>query len=205
MIKIYFIRHGESLWNKSSKVQGALDIPLSDRGKREASLIGQRMLEEKIDVVYASDLSRAIDTAKEISSLKGLDVNILEDIREMSFGDWEGKSMDVIKLNRKEELERWIFTPEKQKFKGGESLEDVQVRTRRALDKIISRGDKNIAIVSHSVAIKVMILDLLGIPLEFYKNMSLGNVSLSLVEIRDFNNVLVKYNDRNHLKEMEYV
>lgn len=203
MKKIYFVRHGESLWNKTSKIQGALDIPLSKTGKKEAKLIASRFKNKEVDAIYSSKLSRAVDTAKKIGEIKGLKINEIEELKEISFGDWEGLCMEDIKENRKEELEKWIFTPEKQKFKNGESLKDVSIRTKKVLKEILNNTkDKNIVIVAHSGAIKVMVLDLLGIPLKYYKNMSLGNVSLSLVEQRDYNNVLVKFNDRNHLKEM---
>lgn len=203
MKKIYFIRHGESLWNKTSKIQGALDIPLSKNGMREAELIASRFKDEKVDAIYSSKLSRAVETAKKIGKVKGLKIIEIEELREISFGDWEGLCMEDIKKNQKEDLKRWIFTPEKQKFKNGESLKDVSKRTKKVLKEILNKTeDENIVVVAHSGAIKVMILDLLGMPLKYYKNMSLGNVSLSLVEKRDYNNVLVKFNDRNHLKEM---
>ena len=60
---------------------------------------------------------------------------------------------------------------------------------------------QNILIVSHGTALKTMILSLLGISLDNYKNLAMGNVSLSILEVRDYNNVLISYNDTVHLEE----
>ena len=71
------------------------------------------------------------------------------------------------------------------------------------VDKIITENkNKNIAIVSHSASLKIIILNLLGIGNGFYKNISLRNVSLSIVECRKYNNVLTLLNDTSHLKEL---
>lgn len=202
MTKIYLIRHGQSQWNILSKVQGQKDASLTDLGKEQARKLGKRLIDENIDIIYSSDLSRALETAKIISSI--IDKPIIEskEIREINFGLWEGLTMEEIQNKYKEEYLTWMKEPEKFILEGAETLEALKNRVMKFVEKIIIENkDKNIALVSHSASLKVIILNLLGIGNAFYKNISLKNVSLSIIECRKYNNVLTLLNDTSHLKE----
>lgn len=202
MTKIYLIRHGQSEWNLLYKIQGQKDAPLTDLGKEQARKLGERLVGEKIDIIYSSDLSRALETARIISSIVNKPVVATNELREINFGPWEGLTLKEIRNKFKEEYSIWMSSPEKFRLEGAETLEALKRRVMSYVNKIIKENkDKNIAIVSHNATLKVIILSLLNIGLLYYKNFSLNNVSLSIIECRDYNNVLTLFNDTSHLKE----
>lgn len=203
MTKIYLIRHGESEWNKLSKVQGQQNAMLTDFGREQAKKLGNRLIEENIDIIYSSNLSRALETATIISNIINRPLIKSEGIREMNFGIWEGLTLKEIQDKYKEEYQIWMKEPEKLKLEGAETLEMLKNRLMGFVNKlIVENNGKNIAIVSHGAALKIIILNLLGMGNSFYKNISLKNVSLSLIECRQYNNVLTLLNDTSHLKEL---
>ena len=203
MKKIFLVRHGESKWNVLKKIQGQQDVPLTDRGKIQAYQIGDRLLSEKIDSIYSSDLKRAYDTATIIGKKLQIDVNPMTELREINFGQWEGASYDKIYSTNHKEIILWRKAPEKLNIDGIESLKKLQLRAMSAVNKIInSETGNNILIVSHSATLKTIILGLLNIDLANFKNLTLDNVSLTIVEFRNYNRVLKVLNDTSHIREI---
>lgn len=201
--RLFFIRHGQSEWNKLNMIQGQKNTILTEFGKKQAQSIGNRLLNEDIDIIYTSDLERAYATAKIISNVINKPLISSEFIREINFGPWEGITIKEIKEKYKDEYSIWLKEPDKLNINGIETLQTVQDRAMKYIDYIINENKgKNIAIVSHGALLKVLILGLLGIELSHYKNISLNNVSLSIIEFRDYNRVLTLFNDISHLKEL---
>ncbi len=203
MKRIFFVRHGESQWNVVNRMQGQNDIPLTEKGIKQANSIANRLVNENIDKIYSSDLKRAYETALIIGNRLNLDVTKMKEFREMNFGVWEGKTHDEIMAEYQEQFLYWKKEPENTRIDGAETLQELQERSMAALNEIISSNkEDSILVVSHGVTIKVMILGLLGMSLSNYKNLVIENVSLSIVELRDYNRVLKILNDTCHVKEI---
>ncbi|MDR7856182.1 histidine phosphatase family protein [Tissierella sp.] len=203
MTKIYLIRHGQSEWNKLNKIQGQRDTLLTELGKNQALLLGDRLANENIDMIYTSDLTRAYDTAKAISNRINKPLFVSDSIREINFNLWEGLTNEEVQEKYKDEYSIWLREPHKLNIQGVETLNSLQERAMKYINKIIKENNnKSIAIVSHGAILKTIILGLLDIEISHYKNISLSNVSLSIIECRDFNNVLKLLNDTSHLKEL---
>ncbi|NLW22473.1 MAG: histidine phosphatase family protein [Tissierellia bacterium] len=203
MKRIFFVRHGESQWNVVNRMQGQNDIPLTEKGIKQANSIANRLVNENIDKIYSSDLKRAYETALIIGDRLNLDVTKMKEFREMNFGVWEGKTHDEIMAEYQEQFLYWKKEPENTRIDGAETLQELQERSMAALNEIISSNkEDSILVVSHGVTIKVMILGLLGMSLSNYKNLVIENVSLSIVELRDYNRVLKILNDTCHVKEI---
>jgi len=201
MKKIFLVRHGESEWNKLKKVQGQKDIPLTEKGIEQAKLIGKRLINEGIEKIYTSDLKRAYDTASIIGKMLNIEVIPSKELREINFGIWEGLTSDIIKSKFSKEHELWLKNPEMLKVEGAESILDLQLRAMNEINKIISDENiDNVLIVSHSATLKTIILGLLNMDIGYFKNITLNNVSLSIIEFRQYNRVLTLLNDTNHLK-----
>lgn len=202
MKKIYLVRHGESEWNVLKKIQGQQDIPLTEKGIEQAHLVGKRLINENIEKIYSSDLNRAYTTAKIIGNKLNLDVITMTEFREINFGVWEGISNDKMMEEHREDLILWRNEPEKLKIEGAETLIELQLRAMNGINKVMD-NDKidNILIVSHSATLKTIILGLLNMNLANFKNLTINNVSLSIVEIREHNKVLKLFNDTCHIKE----
>lgn len=201
MKKLFLVRHGESEWNKLKKVQGQKDIPLTEKGIEQAKLIGKRLINEGIEKIYTSDLKRAYDTARIIGKMLNIKVIPSKELREINFGIWEGLTSDIIKSKFSKEHELWLKNPEMLKVEGAESILDLQLRAMNEINKIISDENiDNVLIVSHSATLKTIILGLLNMDIGYFKNMTLNNVSLSIIEFRQYNRVLSLLNDTSHLK-----
>ena len=126
----------------------------------------------------------------------------MKEFREINFGVWEGMSNDRILAEYHDEFFMWKKDPENLKVERAETLQELQLRAMNGVNKVIKNDDKeNILIVSHSATLKTIILGLLNIDLSYFKNMTLNNVSLTIIEFRDYNKVLRVLNDTCHIKE----
>lgn len=201
MKRLYLVRHGESEWNILKKIQGQRDTLLTKKGIKQAEKIANRLSNEKIDNIYSSDLKRAFKTAEVIGNKLKLKVNSDKNFREINFGSWEGiTKKDLIERHYEKHL-LWMKEPHKLKLEDAETLSDLQKRTMEGINRISELNpNKNILVVSHSAAIKTIIIELLEMDISYFSKMSLDNVSLSIIEFRDYNNVLKLFNDTCHLK-----
>ncbi len=201
MTRLYLIRHGETLWNIERRAQGIKNIELSQRGIAQGKLLAQRLKKQKIDIIYSSDLSRAYETASIIGKEIDKPVYTLPEIREMNFGDWEGLTMSEIKENYKDIYDSWKNTPHTAIIPGAETLIQVQERVMKGVHRIIKENKgKNIIMVSHGVAIKTIIFNLLDIDLSNYKKIRQDNTAINIIDFKKDYNVLVSLNDTCHLK-----
>ena len=90
--RVFLVRHGETEWNAQRRIQGHTDTALSARGVAQAECVAGRLADEPVAAVYSSDLRRAFQTAEAIASRHGLRVVPEVGLREVSFGEWEGKT-----------------------------------------------------------------------------------------------------------------
>ena len=90
--RLFLVRHGQTDWNLAGRLQGQTDIPLNDTGRRQAEEARQRLSGVQFDAVYSSPLSRAVETAILVSGWPADRVRTDERIKEIAFGDWEGKA-----------------------------------------------------------------------------------------------------------------
>lgn len=202
MQRLYLIRHGETKWNCESKTQGCRNVQLTESGILQGKQVADKLKKENeyYTKIYSSDLDRCYFTAKLISRKIDVDVEVFKELREMSFGDWEGLTISQIKKSYSKQYYKWRNEPYGAYIPNGENLKMVQNRCLGAVKKILSiHKDGSIIIVSHGIAIKTILLGLLGIDLKHFYNITLGNASLNKLEFRDYGPVLVNLNDLCHL------
>jgi len=203
MTKLYLIRHGLTEWNIHNRFQGSSDIPLCSEGIRQAQKLAERLKNIKFSSIYASDLSRAYETAKIIAQFHNIQVKKIPELREISFGEWEGLTKDEILQLKTYDFLAWKSSPHKVEFPGDGSLKKVQQRIEAGLKEIIENNmGEDIVLVSHGGSLKIAIITLLGLDLSFYNKFWLGNTSLSIIEIRKDRNILSLLNDTSHLETM---
>jgi probable phosphoglycerate mutase len=139
MTTLLLVRHGETDWNAEGKLQGHTDRPLNEYGRRQAQALAGRLAAESIDAVYASDLSRARETAEIVGEKLGLTVAVDPDLREKNWGNWEGLTSD----------ERLHIEYE------GETSEHHRERTLRAVQRIVDRHPgERIVVVTHGGSLR---------------------------------------------------
>lgn len=201
--RIYMVRHGETDWNATSKLQGHSNVPLSDNGRRQAELLGKRLAALKFDGFYASDLTRAYETARIISQHHGSqEIKTLPELRELNFGLWEGLSISEIKGRYPEEIKQWWETPLVTRIPGGESLGEVVKRTVAAVKKIVENHVQgNVILVSHGGVIRSVVGTVLGMDMNKYWRLRQDNACLNIVDFPEWDKgILMLFNDRSHLE-----
>lgn len=199
--RLILIRHGETEWNKNLRFQGHRDIPLSEEGREQARKIARRLSTEKVDAAYASDLSRALETAEIIAEYHNLEVKVIPDLKEMNFGQWEGLTHGEIDSQFPESMATWLKDPLKSKIPGGESMNDVALRCQTGMSGILADNPyKNALVVAHGGIIRIIIAQALGIELKHYWKFRMDNVSLSIIDYYDNGRAIVNVlNDTSHL------
>jgi len=195
MTTVYLIRHGETEGADSRRYKGHIDVPLSENGieqiKRVAMYLSQntelRIQNADLTAVYTSDLSRAIKSAEIIAGPYGLKPVVVEGLKERSFGVWEGMSFDEIKEKWPEAFNAWAANPLKFSPMGGESTIAVRDRVIKAFEEIMRKHNgENIAIVSHGGVIRVLLCEMLGMPLENIFRIEQSFAALNVIEIWDY-------------------
>ncbi len=200
MIRLFFIRHGQTVWNHSGRYQGITDVPLSDFGRRQAQSLVPYFDKVEVDAVYASDLSRARDTAFPLAKSKGLDMQVISALREIDFGDWEGLTYEEITARWPGAIEHMYSHPDTLKIQNGESFADVQERSYAALRKILAERDgQTIAVISHGGTIRCLLCALLGLDLHLAWNFKQDNTNVTEVHYYGQRNLLALLNDTHHV------
>ncbi|HJP40669.1 MAG TPA: histidine phosphatase family protein [Dehalococcoidia bacterium] len=200
---LYLVRHGESAGNRAGRWHGHTETPLTSLGKRQAKALAKRFAALKFDAVYASDLSRAADTAAHLVTGNGLEVNHDPRLREVNYGEWEaldGKA--VLGKNR----EKWMsFALGKIPAPGGEDITTVRWRMSACFREFAEKHkDGNVLIVSHGSAMIAGIAELLGMPVETTWSFAMDNASITKLEVVQANRfVLSRLNDAAHLEGLK--
>lgn len=199
----YFVRHGETKWNAEQRVQGHTDVPLHDAGRAQIAKTAARLASVRFDAVYASDLSRARETANiivEANAAGPQEVRIDPLLREVSFGEFEGMTWDEIANVESERLSRGQrdldYSP-----RGGESYRALLDRLGEFAEGLHSRhSHEDVLVVGHGGALRALIVRLLDLPYEAYWALTgLGSGSISRIRKRFGYPALVGWNDVGHL------
>ena len=203
MLRWFLVRHGETEWNRIGRAQGQADPPLNWEGREQAEAVAARLAPVTFEAAYSSDLRRAADTALPV--MRGRDTPIVyrHDLREKSFGEWEGMTYEELQLRYPamlEELfdERPAFAPP-----GGESDLDLFARAAGAVERIGARPDGaggNLLVVSHGGTLRAMMVSMLGLPLESMWRIRLSNAGLSIITTFEEGGATIDLlNDTSHL------
>ncbi len=174
-MKIYIMRHGETKWNKRSKLQGQVDIPLAPKGIEQAQMTAEGMKEIPFDHIFSSPLKRAYKTAQIVRMDRPIEIVRDDRLKEMSFGTSEGKCIGKIMENpAMTRYQRFRLDPEHfRPAKYGEYFQDVLRRTDEFFkEEIVPLEGKaeNVLIVAHGCVVRSFILNLTGRSLgQFWK------------------------------------
>ncbi len=184
MLEMYLIRHGETLWNQDHKYQGHQDIPLSKRGKSQAQQLARWLEGHELTAVYASDLSRAYDTAVAVARSHSLTVVVDKRLREINFGTWEGHTFSEIKRVYPALVEKWITDPTAVELPEGESFTAVKQRAYRAVKEIMAKNEYSgrVAVVSHGATIRTILCAVLDLPLKAIWQIEQGNTAVNIIK-----------------------
>lgn len=201
MSKLLLVRHGDTEFNSARRFQGHSDIELSTAGYRQAERLRDRLAAEKIDIIFSSDLKRALVTAELISSRHRVSLITCPELREINYGKLEGLTFEEISRFYPE-IANWCVNWSLQlRFPGGESFDELKERVSRFLDRLKQHAsEQTILIVAHGGPLRLMVCYLLGIELWHWQQIRLDNASLSIVDIYPEVAIISLLNDTSHLK-----
>ncbi|MBQ2698212.1 MAG: histidine phosphatase family protein [Clostridia bacterium] len=203
MTTVYLVRHCESMGNIGNRMQGRTDCDISENGARQLENLTRRMADEAIDVIYSSPLTRARKTAEAIRGVREMEIQIVEDLQEMSFGDWEDRTWAELREAYPEESHKWNDAPYEMVFQNGETFEMVEQRTAAAIEAIVkAHPGKTIAIATHATPIRVYARRVLEADYDLSTVEWARNTSISTFSFDDEGKVsLVQYGDFSHQPE----
>ena len=185
MTKIYLIRHGNSLSNVDKTFTGHIDSPLSELGKIQAEKVCEFVYKNlKVDKIYSSDLSRAVDTVMPLSKKLGIDVITDKGLRGIYGGKWEGEVFANLPQKYPQDFSVWQKTPWKARCTGGESYPEATQRVVKSLTNIAeSNVYKTLVIATHGGVLRSFQCSAMGLPLNRMSEIScVVNASVSEVE-----------------------
>lgn len=161
--RIYLVRHGETDWNRLSLHQGTTDVPLNARGREQARRLAASLRHVHFLAAYTSPLQRARETAEVITRGRGVPVVRLSDLREISYGLWQGKSADWWRRACPALARRWRTDPWAVRFPGGETLGEVRERVGAALRRILDvHPGGTVLVCGHGHVNRVLLIDATG-------------------------------------------
>ena len=201
---IYLIRHGESTSNVDKTFTGQLDAELTELGRRQAAAIASYFLGRHVDRIYASDLSRAYETAQPLSKISRVPIEKNKAFREIYGGKWEGEKFAQLQYMYPEDYALWRNDIGAARPTDGESIIEIAKRTTEAVEAIVKEHpDENIVIATHACPIRVMLSTWLTGGVEDMQATSwVPNASISIVEYKDGKFMPIQMGITEHLADM---
>ena len=201
--RIILIRHGETAWNASSRIQGHTDVGLNDLGRLQAAAAAQALLQgEPLAAIVSSDLSRAQQTAQIASDVMGVPVTPNSAWRERAFGEFEGETFDDILARWPDEAQRWRKRdPDWHAPGGGESLRQLSARIRQALNTTgAQHAGQLIAIFTHGGVLDMVHRLATGQDLNAPRTWQLANAAINRLLWTPESLHIVGWDDQQHLQ-----
>lgn len=199
--RLYLARHGATQLSAEDRFSGAGGVELSDEGRAQAELLGERLTRERVCAIYSSPLSRALDTAKPIASACRLGVETRDGLREISHGHWEGMTRADVEARFPEEYSAWEEDPFTFAPTNGESGVAVLARALPVIREIVTRHvGERVAVVSHKATIRLVLCSLLGFDPRGYRDrLDQAPACLNVLDFRDAVRCrLMLFNDTSH-------
>jgi alpha-ribazole phosphatase len=201
--RLLLVRHGETEWNKFLRYQGQSDIELSPKGIEQVQKLRDRLALERIDIIYSSDLKRALKTASIIASSHSVKVIPLKELREVDFGEFEGLTFEEIEERYPQVVKAgrmWFKESLEARAPKGESISQLASRLSRFAGRLKEhKPEDTVLVVAHGGSLQVLLCILLEIEIKHWWQIHLDSASLSVVKISPPGAVLVLLNDTCHL------
>jgi broad specificity phosphatase PhoE len=206
--RILLIRHGSTDWAERHIMQGITDIPLNEKGMRQAGAAAKALKSTKIDRVYTSPLSRCQLTAEMIGKEHGIEPVDMQGLKEQYFGWLEGRPVLFFKLQNAGAIKKFLFSTWYRLFQllSGESDQSFRQRVISAWKEILEEKSRGtMVIVAHILVIRVILEDYFGDSRQNEQGRYfIEPASISEIELDDDGKAdLVRLNDTAHLPDLK--
>ena len=199
--RVYLVRHGATQLTAENRFAGAVAVDLSEEGRAQVRRLADRLAGDDIGAVYASPLSRTLETAAILAAPHGLAPVPEDGLREIGHGHWEGLTRAEVEERFPGEYESWEQDPFTFAPEGGETGLAVLARALPVLRRIVVRHEgSTVLVVSHKATIRLMLASLLGMDGRGYRDrLDQSPASLNVVDFRDASRArLMTFNDVSH-------
>ncbi len=195
------IRHAVHVLG-SERIAGRMpDVHLSPHGQKQAQKLAARLAAVPIRALYSSPITRAQETAQLLAAQFGLPVQICEDIQEINYGDWTGRTLE--ELRPLEQWQHWNSFRSGTRIPNGESMLEIQARVISRMQQLKEHHPNEvIALVSHGDVIKAAVAYYLGVPLDMFQRIEISTASVSVVSLADYGPSVMCVNNTNALGEL---
>jgi broad specificity phosphatase PhoE len=199
----YFLRHGETEASRTGAYTGDLDVDLTSEGRQMAKELAAAYRSLPWVAVFSSPLRRSVDTAKPLAEAVGLELQVRDGLREISFGEWEGRTPQELNRHFHDDYVSWLADAGWNRPTGGERGIDVARRSLVVTDEIERRyRSGNVLVVSHKATLRIILCSLLGIDVGHYRDrLDMPVASLAVVAMTDQGPMLKSFGDRSYLQE----
>lgn len=202
--RLYLVRHGATQLTAEDRFSGAVGVDLSDIGRHQAQRLGERLARDEFAAIYASPLSRTLETAEILARPHGLEVARADGLREISHGRWEGLTRREVEERFPGEYSSWeadpfTFAPEQ-----GESGLAVLARALPVIrDIVVRHQDRNVLVVSHKATLRLVVSSLLGFDARGYRDrLDQSPACLNILDFKDpVRARLMLFNDISHYQD----
>ncbi len=201
----YLVRHGETEWNRIGRMQGHMAVALSAEGRSQATQLAGRLRRVEFSAVYCSDLPRAAETARIIVAGRDLAITPDSDLREFSYGEWEGLTLEEVEARFPGALTERIEAGGNLGWSapGGEGAADALDRVRRFSTRASASLDarENVLVVAHGGSLRALVVCLLDLADADFWKFRIDNASLAIINDHNGSRVLECWNDTSHLAD----
>lgn len=197
----YLVRHGETEWNRADRAQGHADVPLSDAGREQAQALARAIGGRRFDAAFTSDLSRATETARILLTGGSLQPVVTPDLREMSYGRWEGFTFADAERDDPALFAKLVNADPDFVAPSGEGVQQLMARVQAFADRArAEHAEGALLIVAHGGSLRALAVAMLRLPLASFRQLRLAPASLSLLEVRERSSSLLLWNDTSHYR-----
>jgi broad specificity phosphatase PhoE len=199
--RLFLVRHGATTATEEGRFSGSTGVDLSDQGRWQAARLGGRLAPQTIDAIYASPLSRALDTARIIADHCHVEPVTREELREIGHGRWEGLTREEVEERFGDEYAAWDADPFTFAPSGGESGVAVLARALPVIrDMVTAHAGGQVLVVSHKATLRLVLSSLLGFDARGYRDrLDQSPACLNVVDFRDpVRARLMLFNDTSH-------
>jgi broad specificity phosphatase PhoE len=196
-VRLLLARHGQTEWHRDNRYVSRTDIGLTDTGREQARYLARRVEQEGVELVLCSPLTRALETAKPAAAALGLELETDERLRELDFGEWEGKTLPELREEDPDAVHLFVENAE-HGFPGGEPLSGGAERVLAVFaDLGRSHAGRTVLVVAHNTLLRLALCRILGIPLGRYRRVMprLVNGAVSEVRFGENGGALYSFND----------
>lgn len=184
--RLLLVRHGEITTSREWRYVGHLDVALTETGVEQMKRIGERLKNERVDVLLSSDLQRTRKGAEIIGTMIGLKPQPNAAFREINLGEWEGLTRDEIVAQFPVEFEERSQNLPYFRIRNGESFADLQARVIRQIETVLEEfKGKNIALIAHGGVNRVIITHVLGMELNNLTRIDQAYGCLNIIDYFD--------------------